>query len=149
MLFQEAVGVGDGLGEAEALVVKAAGVGVTSDVPKRPASRIPSRPLIEPVLSVWLKFEIVKDPVGKTVGDGVGVGDGDGEGEAAAATVPKLTGPVAVIRTGGRGYWGVNAVASVRSQVSRYGSHRFGTRNQLTPPVAPVPATGQAANELK
>ena len=117
MLFQEAVGVG----ETEAVVVKAGGVGVTSVVPMGSASRVASRPLAEPALSVWLKFEIVKDPGGKTdgVGMGVGKGDGDGDGEGAAATVPKATGPVTVIRTGGRGYLGVNAVVLVRSQVSR------------------------------
>lgn len=86
--------------------------------------------------------------VGASVGAGVAVGVGVGVG-VGAATVPKATEPLTRIRTGGRGYGGVNAVASVRSQLLRKGSHRFGTRNQLMPPVVSVPATGQAANELR
>src|SRR5690242_18637971 len=91
MLFQENVAAG----ATEVVVVKAGGTGVTSVVPTGSASRVASRPLAEPVLSVWLKFGIV-NTVGKTDGDGMGVGkgDGDGEGVGAAATVPKATGPV-------------------------------------------------------
>ncbi len=66
-----------------------------------------------------------------------------------AKMLPSAAVQFTVMRTGGRGYGGVNGVFSVRSQVFRKGSHRFGTRNQLTPPVVPVPATGQAANELR
>ena len=44
-------------------------------------------------------------------------------------------------------------LASVRSHVSRKGSHKFGTRSQFIPPVAgpevAVPATGQTASELR
>ena len=106
MLFQEAEGVGAGLGEAEVVGVKAGlGTGVTSEVPRRSASRAPSRPSGE---SGWLKFAIVKavgktDGVGVAVGVGVGEGGGVGDGVGAAAMLPKATGPVTVIRTGGRG----------------------------------------------
>ena len=123
MLFQEAMGVGEGLGEAEVVVMKGVGVGAAMSVVQiRSASRVVSRPVAE---SVRLEVGIVKGfglgkivGVGVAVGVGVGEGGGVGEGVGAAPILPNATGPVTVIRIGGRGYWGT-PVGSVGSQVFR------------------------------
>ena len=83
--------------------------------------------------------------VGVGMGVGVAVGLGVGVG-VTAATVPKETVPVARMRTAGRGYCGTGDV-SKRSQLFRYGSQRFGTTNQLIPPL--VLAMGAAAKEFR
>src|SRR5437868_14965130 len=94
------------------------------------------------------------------VGAGEGVTNAAGtipllmEGEF--TMVPRLTPPLTLIRTRGRGYPGVKVeltLASARSHVSRNGFHKFGINSQLIPPVAgpviAVPATGQMASELR
>src|SRR4051812_14188638 len=98
ILFQRAVGVGD----AEVVVVKVTGAGVTSDVPSRAASPSASRPAGVAVLSGRVKLATDTDAPGKGVTDGVGVGDADGAGVGAAAMVPNPIVPAARMRTGGR-----------------------------------------------
>ena len=150
-----------GVGEADVVVVKVAGVGVTSAASTRLASRNPFRPL--PGVGVGVDVDKIKVLAGEIVTN-VGAGDGvtNGAGtiplpiEGEFTTVPRLTPPLTLIRTGGRRYPGVKlalTLASVRSQVSRNGFHKLGTRSQLIPPVAgpvvAVPATGQMASELR
>src|SRR6266542_2257775 len=136
----------------EVVVVKAVTEPLMSEVPKRNASRSPSRPnalpVVAPVVRVKLNEGLIVDAVEKVATDAAGTLP-----LCETVAAPKPTLPLTVIRTGGRRYAGVSVVPlkllSVRSQLSRKGSHKFGTRNQLRPPVVPVPATGQAASELR
>src|SRR6266567_7547392 len=87
----------------DVVVVKAVTVPLMSDVPKRNASRRPSRPnALLPVARVKLKEGLIVN-VEKVVTD---AGSTLPLPEAVAA--PKPTPPVTVICTGGRKYPGVN-----------------------------------------